>query len=146
MKKKPDIPDDGFKMNKKLPFLVPEDYFEELPLRIQERINNVPVFTRMIELVHPRLAYAAMIALFIAVGYLGMKFITNNSTANGLTAEEITNAIEYYAYEFDEEMLISALLESNHDLFTEEMNTETDQIIEYLSEDYIDFNEITNPN
>ena len=146
MKKKPDIPDDGFRMNKKLPFWVPEDYFEELPLRIQERIHKGPVFTRMIELVRPRLAYAAVIALFIAVGYLGIKFITNNSTVNGLTAEEITNAIEYYAYEVDDEMLISALLESDHDLYTEETNTETEQIIEYLSEDYIDFNEITNPN
>ena len=142
MIKQNDIPDEGLKMNKKLPFTVPENYFEELPLRLQERMDEGPAFTRMIELVRPRLAYAAMIIVLIAVGYLGIKIIANNSSVNGLTADEIADAIEYYAYDFDDEMLISTIVESDMELFTEETDEETEQFIEYLSEDYIDFTDI----
>ena len=140
MIKQNDIPDEGLKMNKKLPFTVPENYFEELPLRLQERMDEGPA--RMIELVRPRLAYAAMIIVLIAVGYLGIKIIANNSSVNGLTADEIADAIEYYAYDFDDEMLISTIVESDMELFTEETDEETEQFIEYLSEDYIDFADI----
>ena len=142
MIKQNDIPDEGLKMNKKLPFTVPENYFEELPLRLQERMDEGPAFTRMIELVRPRLAYVAMIIVLIAVGYLGIKIIANNSSVNGLTADEIADAIEYYAYDFDDEMLISTIVESDMELFTEETDEETEQFIEYLSEDYIDFTDI----
>jgi len=142
MIKQNDIPDEGLKINKKLPFTVPENYFEELPLRLQERMDEGPAFTRMIELVRPRLAYAAMIIGLIAVGYLGIKIITNNSSVNGLTSDEIADAIEYYAYDFDDEMLISTIVESGMELFTEETDEVTELFIEYLSDDYIDFTDI----
>lgn len=141
MKKQNDIPDNDLKISKKLPFRVPGNYFEELPLRIQERMQSEPAAVRLIELIRPRLAYAAMIIVLIAVGYVGMKLIANNYTRNGLTVDEIADAIEYYAYQFDDEMFISTLGESDMDFFAVETDAETEQFIEYLSGDYIDFSE-----
>jgi hypothetical protein len=139
MKKQDAIPGNDLKVSKKLPFRVPENYFEELPLRIQERMQREPATPRLIELIRPRLAYAAMIIGFLAVGYLGMRIIAGHSSGNGLTADEIAEAIEYYAYQFDDEMFVSTLDESDLDYYGMEADAETEQFIEYLSEDYIDF-------
>ena len=142
MKKQNGIHYNDLEISKKLPFRVPENYFEELPMRIQERMESEPAAPRLIELIRPRLAYAAMIIVLIAVGYLGMKIIANNYSGKGLTADEIAEAIEYYAYQFDDEMFISTLDESDLDFYSVEADAETEQFIEYLSEDYIDFSEI----
>jgi hypothetical protein len=142
MKKQNVIPDNDLKVSKKLPFSVPENYFEELPLRIQERMQRKPATPGLIELIRPRLAYAAMFVGLLAVGYLGKKIIAGNNSGNGLTADDIAAAIEYYAYQFDDEMFISTLDESDLDYYGFETDDETEQFIEYLSEDYIDFSVI----
>ena len=129
-------------MNNNAPFSVPDNYFEGLPIRIEERLNEDYSGTRVINMLHNRFAYAAMIAVLIAVGFLGTRYILNNNTYNGLTADEIIDAMEYFGYEFEDEMLISALGDSDVDYYPEFTDDETDQIIEYLSDDYIDLSEL----
>ena len=129
-------------MSNKSPFKVPENYFEELPLRIQERLEQVGSRTKSFEMIRPRLAYAAMIAVLLTIGILGVKTLFFNNTQNSLSADEIENAIEYFGYEFEDEMLISALVDSDTEYFPEYSEAESEQIIEYLADEYIDFREI----
>jgi len=139
MKKQNGIPDNDMKMTKSLPFRVPENYFEELPLRIQQRLETQPATSRTIQMVRTRLAYAATIIVLVTMGYFGMKFIAGNHSVNGLTADDIAYVIEYYAYDFDNEMFLSTLDESDLYYYATETDAETEQFIEYLSDDYIDF-------
>ena len=144
MIKKDNTPEEVPGMSKKHPFRVPENYFEELPMRIQERLGEGPGRITIMEMIRPRLAYAAMIAVLITVGFLGTRYFFLNNTQNSLSSDEILDAIEYFGYEFEEDLLISALVETDIDYFPEFSATESEQIIEYLSDDYIDFSEIMN--
>ncbi|MCK4747634.1 MAG: hypothetical protein KAT15_11380 [Bacteroidales bacterium] len=144
MVKQHDIQEGVPGMDNKNPFRVPANYFEELPMRIQERLDEDRAGIKMIDMLRTRLAYAAMIAVMITAGFLGMRYLSSNNILNSLSADEIVNAIEYYGYEFEDDMLISALVESDVEYFPVFPNAETDQIIEYLADDYIDFSEFMN--
>jgi len=128
----------------KSPFRVPEQYFEDLPGRIRERISHESRPT--VRLLAPRLAYAAMIAVLVTVGYLALRNLTGIFPEEGLSADEAEYFIEYYAYEIDDDMLASALTEEEIEYYPEFSETETEALIEYLSEDYIDFSELINGN
>ena len=136
------IPEDIRGVSNQNPFRVPMNYFEELPMRIQERLDDGRKGIKVIEMLRPRLAYAAMIAILITIGFLGIRYIMFNNTQYSLSADEIENAIEYFGYEFEDEMLISALVESDIEYYPVFSEVEAEQIIEYLAEDYIDFSEI----
>ncbi|MCK4751463.1 MAG: hypothetical protein KAT15_30610, partial [Bacteroidales bacterium] len=80
----------------------------------------------------------------IAVGYAGFRAISDRVNDPYLSGEELVEAIEYFGYEFDDDMLISAIIESDIDLSLASTDAATDEIIEYLSEEDIDFNRLLN--
>jgi len=128
----------------KLPFQVPENYFEELPSRILEQIENQrkPSIQRRVDRVFHRFAYAAVFVGLMMAGYIGFRMVRSNSPANGMTADEISNAIEYLGYEINDEMLISAIIEADIDLSPKMDDAETDAIIQSLSEENLGINDI----
>ena len=143
MKAKENIPEEIPGMSRKIPFGVPDNYFNELPSRIQERLSETP--TVSISRVYPirrSLALAAMFIGLVTLGYFGMKMILNGQDARMLSGEEISTAIEYFGYQFDDDMLIAAIVESDIDLGPQNIDYESDVIIEFLSSEDIDFNEI----
>lgn len=92
------------KWGNKKPFKVPENYFDELPMRIQERIAEEQKVTKQIQLwptLKPYLSLAAMM-LFVAGGvYFGTRgFLTNEKNAN--SSENVLLADAVY---FDEATL-----------------------------------------
>lgn len=143
MKAKENIPEEIPGMSRKIPFGVPDNYFNELPSRIQERLSETP--TVSISRVYPvrrSLALAAMFIGLVTLGYFGMKMILNGQDARMLSGEEISTAIEYFGYQFDDDMLIAAIIESDITFGPQDIDNETDAIIEFLSSEEIDFNEI----
>jgi hypothetical protein len=68
--------------------------------------------------------------------------ILNGQDTRMLTRDEVSTAIEYFGYEFDDDMLMAAIVESDIDIGLLEFDNETDVIIEFLSNEEIDFNEI----
>ena len=143
MKAKENIPEEIPGMSRKIPFGVPDNYFAELPSRIQERLSETP--TVSISRVYPvrrSLALAAMFIGLVTVGYFGLKIILNGQDARMLSGEEVSTAIEYFGYQFDDDMLIAAIVESDIDISPQDVDNETDVIIEFLSSEEIDFNEI----
>jgi hypothetical protein len=143
MKAKEKIPEEIPGMSRKIPFGVPDNYFDELPSRIQERVSETPtISTSRVYPVRRTLALAAMFIGLVTVGYFGLRMILNGRDARMLSGEEVTTAIEYYGYQFDDDMLIAAIIESDIDLGPQDVDNETDEIIEFLSDEEIDFNEI----
>lgn len=134
-------------LNKELPFSVPENYFDDFPGRLQERMqaeSKTGLFRKTYELVRPQLALAAAIAAFVVIGYTTVKLIMNdNGTTNNVV--EIADVINYYIDDFDDELLISTLSEEDG---IDWLNTsmENDDILDYLSEenniDYVELVDI----
>ena len=143
MKAKENIPEEIPGMSRKIPFGVPDNYFDELPSRIQERLSETStVSISRISPVRRSLALAAMFIGLVTLGYFGMKMILNGQDARMLSGEEISTAIEYFGYQFDDDMLIAAIIESDITFDPQDIDNETDAIIEFLSSEEIDFNEI----
>ncbi len=143
MKAKENIPEEIPGMSRKIPFGVPDNYFDELPSRIQERLSETPTIS--ISRIYPvrrGLALAAMFIGLVTVGYFGLKVILNGQDARMLSGDEVSTAIEYFGYQFDDDMLIAAIVESDIDFSSQDVDNETDVIIEFLSSEEIDFNEI----
>lgn len=143
MKAKENIPEEIPGMSRKNPFGVPDNYFDELPSRIQERLSETPaVSISRIYPVRRGLALAAMFIGLVTLGYFGLKMIMNGQDTRMLSEDEVSTAIEYFGYQFDDDMLIAAIVESDIDLGPQDVDNESDVIIEYLSSEEIDFNEI----
>jgi hypothetical protein len=145
MKAKDNIPDELTGFSRKPPFRVPESYFEELPSRLLDRVSEPePAVVAKHFPVRRVLAMAAMFIGLVTVGYFGLRLVMNGQPADMLSSEEVSTAIEYYGYEFDDDMLISAIIESDIDLGPSVPDNETEVIIEYLSTEEIDFNALMN--
>ena len=131
-------------LKKELPFTVPENYFDNFAVRLQERMQTESkpgLFRKTYELVRPQLALAAAIAAFAVIGYVTVKLIMNDNTSTD-NVVEITDVIDYYLDDFDDDMLISTLAEGNN---IEWINTsmENNNILDYLSEENnIDYTEL----
>ena len=146
MKDQEHIPDKIKASGKNLPFKVPDTYFEDLPGRIHDRLSSTRMQPRQSPLrtIRPQLAIAAMFVGMIAVGYAGFSILSNRENSSFLSNEEFAETLEYLAYDIDEDMLITAVMESGTILDTEPAEPETDELIEYLSEEKIDFSELLN--
>lgn len=130
-------------MSRKIPFSVPDNYFEELPSRIQDRMTAEPSPVVYGDFAASRiLAFAAMFIGLITVGYFGLRLLLNGPDVKLLSGEEVSTAIEYYGQEFDDDMLMSAVLESDIELEPYIADNETDVIIEYLASEEIDLDEL----
>lgn len=142
MKSKENIPEEIPGMSGKIPFSVPDNYFDEFPSRIQERLSETKTIPVSRALPMRRvLAVAAMFIGLLTVGYFGLRTIFNGQDNSMLTGEETETAIEYFGYEFDDEMLVAAMVEYDMNLDQQDPDHETDVIIEYLTGEEIDFSE-----
>ncbi len=143
MKAKENIPEEAPGMSRKNPFGVPDNYFDEFPARIQERLSETPTISMSRTYpVRRVLAIAAMFIGLLSVGYFGLRTILNGQDTGMLSGDEVSTAIEYYGYQFDDDMLIAAIIESDIELEPQDIDYESDVIIEYLSSEDIDFNEM----
>jgi len=123
-------------LEKKLPFSVPDDYFDNFYGRLRERMEvqtEHGLFRKTYRLIRPQLALAAAIAAFVIIGYTAVR-IFSHDTGRAETTDEITEIIEYCIYYFDDDVLISTLAgEENATWWNSSM--ETEEILDYLSEE-----------
>lgn len=128
----------------KLPFRVPDNYFEDLPLRIRDRLaashEKKPIYR--IPSFHSRMAVAAIFIGLLAIGYAGFRMISRQGADLFLSAEEKVEAIEYFGFDLDDDLLISAILDSEIGLSTSSDQSESDDLIKYLSQEEIDFSKL----
>jgi hypothetical protein len=148
MKDKENIPKNLKKAGRKLPFQVPDSYFENLPGRIEERLqhqpypDSIPERKGLLRSIRPVLAAAAVFIGLLAAGYLGFRLLTGRPDPGMLSEEVLIETLEYFAYDIDNEMLASAFLESDISLSSTSDENLNDEIIQYLSQEDIDFSRI----
>jgi hypothetical protein len=137
MNNKENIPERISSAGRKLPFELPDSYFNDFPERLQESIKQAgkpakPVLGR-------RLAMAAIFIGMLAVGYAGFRILTNTGGSPYFSNEDLNRTIEYMAYELDDEMLISAIIEPVQGNSSQSSELQEEELIQYLSEEDIDF-------
>ncbi len=146
MKHQEKIPDSIRDAGKKLPFEVPDSYFDTLPGKIQDRLsgNGEAVRPGILRTLRPALAVAAMFIGLIAVGYIGFRLLSDRAASPYLSGDELIENMEYFSYDLEEDLLITAILESDGILTDESSDPQSDDIILYLSEENIDFDGLLN--
>ena len=140
MKHQEHIPEKISSAGRKIPFEVPDSYFENFPGKIQEHLteSRKPV----VRSIRPQLAIAAMFIGLITVGYAGFRILSSPEKPIYFSSEEMTETIEYFAYEVDDEMLVSAIIESDISFSPSSSDLLGDEIIQYLSEEDIDISDL----
>jgi hypothetical protein len=140
------IPDKLKIHGKELPFVVPGSYFDDLSGRIQDRLSESgqPKRQTIVRVIRPRLAIAAMFIGFITLGYAGFRLLSDRADALYMSEKELVEAMEYFVYDLDEDMLISAFIESGTVLSEDSPDAQTEELIQYLSEEDIDLNGLMN--
>ncbi len=131
------------KIEKKQPYQVPANYFEELPQAIQKEIslqNQRPKIWEWLYqlIVQPqyRLAVAVFVAVFIA-GFYYFNYNTMNPAPefNQLALEEMDTYINDNLDDFDESLLLEnsmAMLDESTESAVEEMELTDEEIEDYL--------------
>ena len=139
------IPPKLSKTSKKMPFKVPEDYFENFSVRLSERIHekkSPELVSKLIPVLRPYFAIA-VIAVIILVAVRIFIFQPGKGEMNSLKSHEITANIEDNIFYYSEETIVEAIYPDfgssspGEDLTNEE-------IIEYLINEDISINDILN--
>lgn len=133
------IPEKILKAGTKLPFEVPESYFRDFPDRMMSRIKEEAVPVRQLHPLRSGLAVAAVLIGIISIGYAGFSLLSRGSGTDLFAEDEMNQTIEFIAWEIDNSMLTSAVLESDVLLDDQQSESSSDEIIRNLSEDDIDF-------
>jgi hypothetical protein len=146
MKQQEKIPDLNGITGKELPFVVPDSYFDDLPGRIQARLTLPRKSPRKLSLpaFRPALAMAALFMGLIAVGYAGFRILSQRGNDRYLSGEELDATMQYIAYDLDDDMLVSTLVESGISLAPRTADDRTEEIIQILSEEDLNYNDLIN--
>jgi hypothetical protein len=134
------------KQEKQLPFTVPEGYFEQFAQRLQKRMQQEVKpswMERTYQLIRPQLAMAAVIIGYVAISYTGIRIFLNNRTTEP-TLTEIANVLDDYVYEMDDELLISTIIEEEIEVDWINGGYEPDDIMDYLMEEETDYSNLIN--
>jgi hypothetical protein len=127
--------------------VVPGNYFESLPDRLQKRLQTQQVpaglspWERLVLDLKPHIALAAAIAVFAVVGYLGIYRYTGQEMERAVR-QEVSEYIDSYHHEFSDHYFLSMLdddLYPDEDIdFGESLNPDIiDTYINYLYQDDI---------
>jgi hypothetical protein len=143
------IPENLEKAGKKLPFRVPEDYFENFPGRLRDRLNleqQSLADGRLFAFVKPYLSLAALIAGIALVAWFGYHQFNVNSRNNTFNSYELSTIVDYYLHDYDEDLLISTLIESGEETNLSPLEDYSDEIMDYLTVDGIDYSLLIDDN
>lgn len=128
---------DNSKIREKNPFRVPGNYFDEVSREIYNKTTgtgSIKGKSRIIRLVKPALMLAAAMIAFAVISYTGLRLLFPEYD---VPAEE--NYTELLN-QFEEVELINILTEQEPDIGIH--SAESDEIIDYLLDNDIEYNEI----
>ena len=128
------------KISKELPFRVPDNYFEELPEKIQASCKEAEQTEQngnsLIKILKPAFSLAAMFIGVALLAFFAVNLISETNQDKTSLSEDIAKATYEEQYSSEEEM-IRAIQEQQKN---EEINSEkADEYIDYLLEDDIDY-------
>lgn len=138
MTKAKDILKELDQMKKTSPFKVPENYFDQFPLLLQEKLEKKQKTEgwgyKFYRILKSHLALDSSIAGILVIGFIGYKLFSPAVEKNQLTPAEKKQAIEYEVYSTDYGTIIDNMDHSkNVEIKGSDNSAEkSDEIIEYL--------------
>jgi len=135
-------------LKNKNPFRVPDNYFDNLPEKIQVSIHKhkkaagMPA-TRIINYLKPHLALAAAILGFALIGYTGFRYFINRNSDSQIRNREIADYMDFYSNDVDNSIIME-LLEKQEEQSIETDDDLSEEIIDYLLNENIDIYTIAN--
>jgi hypothetical protein len=117
-----------------LPFQVPENYFEELPDRVMKRCREEERKGSLLKIIRPALSLAALFTGFALIAYIAVNLIDQPNNDSSYKQEDIAEA-EHTRQFSSEQDLIKAFTDNQKEVKEEK----TDQYINYLLEENIDY-------
>lgn len=121
-------------LKKENQFLVPANYFEELPQHIQAKRNQIKPNTVFSTNWYYKILAPTMLVITLFASY----YIYQNNTTTELTAQEISEVIiDQELIQIDEEMIYEVYAET---ATTNQTGSENEEIIDYLINDNISIN------
>ncbi len=128
-------------LKKDYPFKVPQNYFDDFPARMQQRIEQEKQSiskpkTRIIDFIKPALGLAAGFAAIFMLVYWPVKTLNNRQIeATNIQVEQVLTDDYINLFEqFDEETFITLLEKQPNGDYTE-----TESLVAYLASNYSDF-------
>jgi len=130
-------------IEKKNPYKVPENYFEEVNRKIIDNISDIPLHAEKRGIyikIKPYLMIAASVTILSVLTYAGFRISDRNHKEIDISEIDFSNFPEYYFSEID----ISSLEESaGPDILSGGISdVNSSEIIDYLLLENIDINEI----
>ena len=129
-------------IGKKQPFQVPENYFRDLPERIMERCEEKEQKQSVIQVIKPALSLAAMFIAVALIAYFALQVIDQPEGKAPYNQEDIAEA-EYYDQYYNQNELMEDI-HGGASTQAEEDTEQTDQYIEYLLNEDIDYTTLMN--
>jgi len=129
-------------IGKEQPFKVPGNYFKDLPEQVMEQCQEKEQKRSVVELIKPAISLAAMFIGVALIAYLAIQVIDQPEGKNPYPQEDIAEA-EYYDQYYNQ----NKLMEDIHDgeaTQAEQDTEQTDQYIEYLLNEDIDYTTLIN--
>jgi hypothetical protein len=115
------------KMEKKNPYLVPDDYFESLQSRIEQRVNSAKAERSRSSIIPMWTKYAAAACLTIAMGitlYLNLNQQKPTVNWDAIPDPEIVNYLELHMDDSDTQLLFDQLNTQHTNLRIENINNQ----------------------
>lgn len=135
-------------LNKELPFQVPDNYFDELPEKIQARCkqSDKDLETRgtsLINILKPAFSLAAMFIGVALIAFLAVNLINQPEKHKTPLSEDIAKA-NYEKHYSSEDEIIEAIKEQQQENTQNGDIQKEDEYIDYLLEDDIDYGTLIN--
>jgi len=149
MKEDNKIPDILSGAGKQLPFSVPDNYFETFQGRLQDRMKqeeHVPLISTVIQFLRPRMSYAAIIAGFLVISFFASRQIIQSNRQLSLDSFELAELVDYYLVDYDEELLYENLSQLPEEDVSNPLEENSDEILEFLDADGIDYSLLIDDN
>jgi hypothetical protein len=121
------------------PFRVPENYFDELPERIMQNCETKEKQPKLIKILKPAFSLAALFIGVAIVAYLAVQVIDNPDKQSQFNQTDIARSQQDKPFSNEEE-IIDAL----EGVQVEESSKETDEYIDYLLKEDIDYGTLIN--
>lgn len=132
--------------NTKNPFTVPNNYFDNLPSNIQNKLSDnsseYSVLQKIILFAKPQLTLAFMIIAFASIAYITVSTFWNKFPIAPSETNEFANIDDINESDFTEQHYLNTLLEEKSATNKTEENTE--EYIKYLVDDDIDYTTLMN--